>query len=70
MRKLRLHTCAGGEVVLVAPEDIWPAKDAQGIFLCYVCDRCEKERLAKYRPEVLSGYDQRDADEPIDPEVA
>ena len=34
------------------------AYDAKGIFLTYVCDECEKTKLAKYRPEVLtdSGY--------------
>ena len=40
--------------------------DAQGIFLCYACDRCRKEKLSHYRPEILSGYDQSDVDEPIE----
>lgn len=33
--------------------------DARGIFLCFSCSRCEKERLSQYRPEVLtdSNYD-------------
>ena len=42
--------------------------DAQGIFLCYVCDRCRKEKLSHYRPEILSGYTQADVDEPIEAE--
>ena len=46
----------------------WWANDAQGIPLCRVCDRCEKAKLARYRPEILSGYDQSDVDEPIEPE--
>jgi hypothetical protein len=27
--------------------------DARGIFLTYVCEKCEKEKLSHYRPEVL-----------------
>lgn len=46
----------------------WWANDAQGIPLCRVCDRCEARKLARYRPEILSGYDQSDVDEPIDAE--
>jgi hypothetical protein len=42
--------------------------DAQGIFLCYVCDKCRDEKLSKYRPEILTGYTQADVDEPIEPE--
>lgn len=40
--------------------------DAQGIFLCYVCDECREEKLGGFRPEILSGYSQADIDEPID----
>ena len=28
--------------------------DARGIFLCYTCKKCEREKLAGYRPEVLT----------------
>lgn len=45
----------------------WWVNDAQGIPLCRVCDECEKQKLSQYRPEILSGYDQNDVDEPIDP---
>lgn len=33
----------------------WPREqyDARGIFLCYTCSKCEREKLAGYRPEVL-----------------
>jgi hypothetical protein len=27
--------------------------DARGIFLTYVCEKCEKEKLSQFRPEVL-----------------
>src|SRR5262245_25671440 len=41
--------------------------DARGIFLCYVCVKCEKRRLGVYRPEVF--YDPNyPTTEPIEPE--
>lgn len=43
------------------------AYDARGIFLTYLCDRCELEKLAGFRPEVLVDADY-EADEPIDPD--
>jgi len=46
----------------------WAESDAQGIFLCYVCEDCESEKLSKYRPEILKGYSQADVDEPIEGE--
>lgn len=46
----------------------WPVYDAQRIYLCRVCDVCESAKLARYRPEILSGYTQADVDEPIEPE--
>lgn len=42
--------------------------DAQGIPLCLACDRCRAEKLARYRPEILTGYTQADVDEPIEPD--
>lgn len=42
--------------------------DAQGIPLCRVCSKCKKQKLAKYRPCILTGYTQADVDEPIEPE--
>lgn len=47
----------------------WWENDAQGIPLCKVCDRCRAAKLAKYRPEILSGYAQADVDEPIEAEL-
>jgi len=46
----------------------WWEYDAQGIPLCRVCDKCVDEKLAEYRPEILSGYTQADVDEPIEPD--
>jgi len=39
--------------------------DARGIYLCRVCDKCEREKLSGYRSDVLgdAGYWH---DEPID----
>ncbi len=45
---------------------VWDEYDAQGIFLIRVCESCVKERLSKYRPEILSGYSQADVDEQIE----
>lgn len=47
----------------------WWATDAQGIPLKRVCTKCMKAKLASYKPMILTGYDQSDVDEPIEPEV-
>lgn len=44
----------------------WWEYDAQGIPLCRVCSECRSVKLSCYRPEILSGYDQSDVDEPIE----
>jgi hypothetical protein len=49
-------------------ESSWWESDAQGIPLARVCDKCVDAVLAKYRPEILSGYSQSDVDEPIEPD--
>jgi len=59
----REHACVGGDMS-DAPTQ-W-AYDAQGIPLCRVCPKCRREKLARYRPEILLGYTQADVDEPID----
>lgn len=61
----RSHACVGGHE---STEPSWWARDAQGIELCRVCDRCEREKLSRYRPEILTGYSQADVDEPLEPE--
>jgi hypothetical protein len=40
-------------------------KDARGIELCTACIKCEADKLARYRPDVLTDPSYW-ADEPID----
>ena len=56
--ELRYHECPRNES--------WEEYDAQGIYLTRVCRKCEKAKLARYRPEILTGYNQADVDEPIE----
>lgn len=49
-------------------EPSWWERDARGIELCRVCDICREAKLSRYRPEILSGYDQDDVNEPIEAE--
>jgi hypothetical protein len=65
MTHLREHSCIDGTV---STEPSWWAHDARGIPLCRVCDTCRRQKLSRYRPEILTGYDQNDVDEPIEPE--
>jgi hypothetical protein len=37
--------------------------DGHGIFLTYVCDKCEEEKMSKYRSDIMEPYD---TDEPLD----
>lgn len=62
------HQCIKNGSEFTSSEPSWWAKDAQGIELCRVCDTCRAEKLARYRPEILTGYDQSDVDEPIEAE--
>ena len=41
--------------------------DARGIFCSYVCDDCEAERRARYRPEIFEDG-AYEADEDIEPD--
>ena len=59
-----VHTCACG-----SGQSSWWEYDAQGIPLCRVCDACVEEKLSHYRPEILTGYNQSDVDEPIEEDV-
>jgi len=62
----REHACVNGHF---SNEPSWWVNDAQGIPLCRVCSHCKSEKLGRYRPEILSGYNQSDVDEPIDAEL-
>ena len=57
-------SCEGGQHE--DPNWTWWEYDARGIELCKVCSFCRKEKLAKYRPEVLTDS-QYTADEDIEP---
>ena len=46
----------------------WRERDAQGIELCRVCDVCRDEKLARFRREILTGYNQTDVSEQIEPD--
>lgn len=59
------HACRDGRVTKALT---WWEHDAQGIPLARVCETCRDYHLSRYRPEILSGYDQNDVDEPIEPE--
>lgn len=41
--------------------------DARGIFCTYVCEKCEAEKKAKYRPEIFTDYNY-ETSEPIEPD--
>ena len=41
--------------------------DARGIELCRTCIKCHREKMARYRPEVLNNS-QYECDEAIEPE--
>lgn len=58
------HMCSNG---IPGTGGYW-VYDAQGIELCKVCESCRNEKLSRYRPEIIEGYDQNDVDEPINPD--
>jgi hypothetical protein len=41
--------------------------DARGIFCCFVCDRCEKEKRSAFREDIFTDKNYW-ASEPIDEE--
>jgi len=55
---LKYHQCERSES--------WAEYDARGIYLTRVCEKCQKEKLAGFRQEVLTDS-QYEADEPIEP---
>lgn len=40
--------------------------DAKGIPLARTCATCHAQQMARYRPEILTGYSQADLDEQIE----
>lgn len=70
---LELHQPAGSNLTVTSPcscgsgKPRREAKDARGIFLCFVCDKCEKERLSVFRPDVMTDPNYPTT-EPIEPE--
>ena len=58
MARLQECPCESGEY----PHALY---DGHGIFLCYVCAECRKEKVAGFRPDIFEPYD---CDEPIDEE--
>jgi len=40
--------------------------DGRGIYLTRTCDKCHKEKMARYNPVILDYYTQADVDEPIE----
>lgn len=43
----------------------WWEYDGYGIPLCRVCEKCEKEKLSRFRSDIKERYE---CDEPIEPE--
>ena len=44
----------------------WWEEDSKGIPLARVCKKCKREKLARFKPEIISGYKQSDVDESIE----
>lgn len=59
------HACIKG---IESDNPSWWEHDYRGIPLARVCDDCRETKLARYRPEILTGYNQGDVDEVIEAE--
>lgn len=44
-----------------------PEYDARDIYLCRACPKCRRDKLSRYRPDVLTNPNY-ETDEPIEPE--
>ena len=62
-----MRVCIVKDVQVECDDHRWDEYDARGIYLCKVCTKCEKAKLSRYRPEVLTDSCYA-ADEPIDPD--
>ena len=60
------HSCLND---IPSSEPSWWARDGRGIELCRVCDLCIDYKLARYRPEILSHYNEHDVCEPIEEDL-
>ena len=49
------HVCKDGKE---SAKFTWWEHDRHGIALCKVCEDCKAHKLAKYRPEILPGYEE------------
>ncbi len=58
--KRRLCPCGSGN-------DSWWKNDARGIPLARVCNACEADKMASYRPDVLTDSNYW-TDEPVEPD--
>jgi hypothetical protein len=38
-------------------KDKYPIYDGYRIFLCYVCEDCEENKLGTYRPDIMERYE-------------
>lgn len=56
MPRLQQCPCGSGQY----PEAL---HDGHGIFMCYSCPKCEREKIAGFRPDIFEFYD---CDEPIE----
>jgi hypothetical protein len=50
MARLTKCWCGSGEF----PEAV---HDGHGIFLCYVCSKCKREKLSRFRPDIFERYE-------------
>lgn len=63
MNNLNIKRCNCG-----SGKQAYEVNDARGIFICYACEDCEKEKTKGYRPEVLADPNY-ECDEPIDEDL-
>lgn len=57
---MTVHVCDRGQRFAI--------HDARGIFCCYACPRCEREKRSRFRAEVFTDPNYA-ADEPIEDET-
>ena len=65
---MRMDECYIKGTIYKCDEYKYWIHDARGIHLCKACNACEKEKLNKYRPDVLTDPNYI-ADERIEPDA-